>query len=385
MKVVFISNYLNHHQLPFCEAMLKKTDGNFTFVATTPIPEFRIKLGYADMNHEYDFVICAYESDELKQKALKACAEADVAITGSAPDDYIKERLKKRKLTFRYSERIYKNGVNKLQLPIRCLKYFFKHTRHKNLYMLCASAYTAGDYARTFTFLNKTYKWGYFPQIKKYEDIDSLIKTKAPASLLWVGRLIDWKHPELPIEAAKRLQGEGVDFTLNIVGTGELEDMLKQKITEYNLTDRVFMRGSMSPEEVRTYMEKSEIFLFTSDRGEGWGAVLNEAMNSGCAVVASHAIGSAPFLISDGENGTMYCDGNFASFYSKLKELLEDPQKRALFGKNAYKTMIDDWNADSAAERLLVLVKHLNENKKGPVFSKGVCSTAEPLKDDWYK
>ena len=52
-------------------------------------------------------------------------------------------------------------------------------------------------------------------------------------------------------------------------------------------------------------MEKSEIFLFTSDKGEGWGAVLNESMNSACAVVASHAIGSVPFLLKDGENPSL--------------------------------------------------------------------------------
>jgi hypothetical protein len=37
----------------------------------------------------------------------------------------------------------------------------------------------------------------------------------------------------------------------------------------------------MPPEEVRVHMEQSNIYLFTSDFGEGWGAVLNEAMNSG--------------------------------------------------------------------------------------------------------
>ena len=34
-------------------------------------------------------------------------------------------------------------------------------------------------------------------------------------------------------------------------------------------------------------MEKADIFLFTSDRREGWGAVANEAMNSACALVVS--------------------------------------------------------------------------------------------------
>jgi glycosyltransferase involved in cell wall biosynthesis len=59
----------------------------------------------------------------------------------------------------------------------------------------------------------------------------------------------------------------------------------------------------MAPEAVRDHMEAADIFLFTSDFNEGWGAVLNESMNSACAVVASHAIGSVPFLLKDGENG----------------------------------------------------------------------------------
>ena len=57
-------------------------------------------------------------------------------------------------------------------------------------------------------------------------------------------------------------------------------------------------------------MEKTGIFLFTSDRQEGWGAVLNEAMNSGCAVVASHLIGAVPFLKKKKKNGLVYSSGD---------------------------------------------------------------------------
>ena len=77
-------------------------------------------------------------------------------------------------------------------------------------------------------------------------------------------------------------------------------------IREKKLEDCVHMLGAMSPDEVRKHMEQANIFLFTSDRNEGWGAVLNEAMNSGCAVVASHAIGSVPYLIKNGNNGYIY-------------------------------------------------------------------------------
>ena len=88
-------------------------------------------------------------------------------------------------------------------------------------------------------------------------------------------------------------------------------------IRSKGVEDCVEMLGAMSPDEVRAYMERADVFLFTSDFNEGWGAVLNESMNSGCAVVASHAIGSVPFLIKDGVNGLIYENGNQKHFENR--------------------------------------------------------------------
>ena len=381
MKIIFLSNFLNHHQLPLCKAFIENNI-EFYFIATTHVPKSRLVLGYADMNHAYDFVICAYENAENHQKALDLCRTADVVITGSAPDCYIKERLKNKKLTFRYSERIYKIKPPFYQMPLRAVKYFLQNGRHKNLYMLCASAYTAADYAKTATFINKTYKWGYFPEVKKYDNIDALINGKKKNTLLWAGRLIDWKHPENAVEVARRLKQEGYSFTLNIIGTGDMENELKSLILNYGLENCVHMLGSMPPEKVREHMENSEIYLFTSDRQEGWGAVLNESMNSGCAVAASHAIGSVPFLLKDGENGLIYRDGDIDNLYQKVKYLLDNPSKRAEIGIKAYETLCEEWNAENAAKKIIELAKALlSGKKKANLFENGVCSKAEILKD----
>ena len=55
-------------------------------------------------------------------------------------------------------------------------------------------------------------------------------------------------------------------------------------------------------------MEKSHIHLFTSNHLEGWGAVVNEAMNSGCAVVANREAGAVPYLIEHGKEIARKCD-----------------------------------------------------------------------------
>ena len=50
-EVVFFSNYLNHHQLSFCEELVKLTDNNFHFVAQKAISEKRIAFGYRKYDH----------------------------------------------------------------------------------------------------------------------------------------------------------------------------------------------------------------------------------------------------------------------------------------------------------------------------------------------
>ena len=79
-------------------------------------------------------------------------------------------------------------------------------------------------------------------------------------------------------------------------------------------------------------MEKCHIHLFTSDYLEGWGAVVNEAMNSGCVEVANVEVGAAPFLINHGENGLVYKDGSYEDMERQIKFLLDHPAKASKMG-----------------------------------------------------
>ena len=90
---------------------------------------------------------------------------------------------------------------------------------------------------------------------------------------------------------------------MELIGGGEMFNLISETISEKGLEQNVKLLGTMSPVEVRKRMEKASIFLFTSDQNEGWGVVLNEAMNSACAVVANQEIGAVPFLINHSENG----------------------------------------------------------------------------------
>lgn len=383
MKITFFSNFLTHHQVPFCLEMQKRYGDGFKFVATMKIVEERLKLGYKDMDHDYDFVVRAYESKESYQKAFDLALESDIVIMGSTDSDiYIQERLKQDKLTIRYRERIFKEGIvksffNKKKREEIYIKHF-KYRKNKNLYIICASAYGANDCAKFNLYKNKVFKWGYFPQNKKH-DIDELLEKKEQNEIpyiVWAGRFIEWKHPEQVVNIAKRLKQEGIKFRVTMLGVGELLESIRQSIEKEGLTDYIELVGSVSSDKVMDYMEKANIYLFTSDRQEGWGVVLNESMNSGCAVVANKAIGSVPFLIKDGESGIIA--QNEEEFYQGVKRLLADKELRMKVSKNAYKTIDEEWNYITAVDNLQKLFDSIMNNKELEVID-GPASKAEPV------
>lgn len=385
MKIAFLTNYYNHHQKYLSDELYKATKEKYTFIETSTISKERIKLGWGK-DKIPNYVIKNFINDESYKNCMDKIHDVDVAIIGSAPYELIKERLKKNFLTFIYSERIYKHGFKYFKFPKRLFNMYMKYGRYKSLYMLCASAFTAADYAKTATFIGKTYKWGYFPECKYYDNIDEIIECKDPVTILWCGRMMKLKHPDDVLIIAKKLKRDGYRFNLRMIGIGEMEESLKEYVKDNNLQNVVEFLGSMSPNQVRKQMEEAGIYLFTSDKREGWGAVLNESMNSGCAVVASHSIGSVPFLVKDGENALVYESENIEMLYKKVKYLLDNPEVQQRLGKKAYFTIIEEWNAEEAAKRFINLSSHIIAGEEAPdLYESGPCSKAEIIKDNWYK
>lgn len=378
MKIVFYSNFINHHQVPLADALYELTDKNYVFVATMPLPEAFAKNGYEDYSNK-PYLLKAYESKESFDKAMKLAEEADVVILGSAPGCYLKKRLQENKLTFRYSERWFKRLKNRFMNPYYLLRDHYRYL-NKPLYMLAASAYTARDVNGIGLYRKKIYKWGYFTEVDTPAKIIEVKKsTSNTISLMWCARFIDWKHPELAIKLIYRLKQEGYNICLDMYGSGEKLESMVQLAKKLRVDDIVNFKGSVPNAEILSQMRKHDIFLFTSDKAEGWGAVLNESMANGCAVVASNLIGSVPFLIKDGENGCIFESENLESLYEKITFLLDNPRQKNKIQQNALKTMQEVWNARNAAKQLLLLIKALQTSDMSLIPQEGPCSVAEKI------
>lgn len=361
-KLIFVSNYFNHHQKALAEEFVRIYGDNYAFVAMTPFNQKRLAIGYSDMN-QAPFVLRAYENPESAREARMLIDESECVIVGGMPVSLVSSRLKQDKITFLQSERFLKGPLWKD--AARIVKYFTfaggraqARDKHAKFYLLCAGGFTAWDYGLCGLFRNKAYRWGYFTEFKNY-DRDALISHKEHGLILWAGRFLDWKHPDLAVRVASNLKAAGKTFRLKIIGSGEMHDELARMIDAMTLHDCVELTGALPNEALRSEMERAQIFLFTSDRGEGWGAVLSEAMNSGCVTVAGDRIGSAPYLINDGHNGLLFRNKSLDDLTRKVSSLLDDPERCSELGRNAYGTISGEWSPRTAAHRFVELSDRL--------------------------
>lgn len=368
ISVVFVSNYINHHQIPFCNAMDRLLQGNFTFVQTEPMEEERVRMGWHD-GERPEYVRLYYREEADCRKLIAGC---DILLFGGTDDEsYIAERLEKGLPVIRISERLYKTGQWKAVSPRGLVKKYKDHTRYRKapVYLLCAGGYVPSDFHIIRSYPGKMFCWGYFPEQKHY-NVEELLARKGFGEdripyLLWAARMIGWKHPELPLETARYLKDKKVEFHMDIIGDGELGPRMREMAEDFRLGDCVRFLGYQPPEAVRGYMEKADIYLFTSDRQEGWGAVANEAMNSGCALIADHMIGAVPFLVRNGENGLVYEDGRKAHLFALTERAVKDRIYCKQLGRKAYETIAKAWNAEYAAQQLLNLMEMILGREEG--------------------
>ncbi len=381
MKLIFVSNYFNHHQQPASDRLYelcREHGGSYIFMQTEAMEEERVRMGWGEVFKNTPYLMNYWEEPVRCQRLID---EADVVIFGGTDDEsYIQSRLQARKPVWRYMERLYKQGRYKFISPRGIKKKYLDHTRYHGdrVYLLCAGAYVAGDFRLVLAYPGKKFRYGYFPAYKSY-DLDKLMagkqqKKTGVTNLFWAARMIDWKHPEEPVELAAALKQAGYKFHMNIAGGGEMERAVQELAEKLQVLDVVTFLGSQNPDIVRRYMEESDIYLATSDYGEGWGAVINEAMNSGCAVVANGAMGAGPYLIENGKNGFLYSNYRKKDLLEFVKRLLDHPTEREEMGRAAYHTIESLWNPNLAAERLFACMYAEFCGRQIPEFAEGPMS-----------
>ncbi len=155
--------------------------------------------------------------------------------------------------------------------------------------------------------------------LRKAEEPLELPQTAQRPCFVTVGRLCHAKHYDRLIRVAKRLRENGRQFTVCIIGDGEDREELAQLITDFKLTDTVFLLGRR--DNPYPFVRHADAFLLCS-RYEGLPTVLYEAILLKTPCISTEVAGAREIV--DEAFGTV-CENSEGAFFAAVDRVLEDP------------------------------------------------------------
>ena len=164
-----------------------------------------------------------------------------------------------------------------------------------------------------------------------------------------MGRLVYQKAPHLILDIAKELSEEG--FVFNLVGGGEMESEIRQRVDEESLTN-VILHGAKPRSEALQIMAKSGTFLLAS-RWEGLPIAPVEAMAMGLAVVISDVNGNTE-VVRDEVDGRVSPSEDQHAFAQRLRAVVSEPDSTIKYIANGRKRVVEHFT------RQRVVAQHLD-------------------------
>lgn len=422
MRFCLVTTIVSPHQMPLARQLTSHLGAdNFRYVARYAECEGRTQLGWKEASGPPAWVLQPAVQLEHAAEAAAWMANADVVLCGLRDLNLLADRIRRQKVTLYMSERWWKPPWGMLRLldprfawmafrfrqlaNSPWLHYLPTGTRAADDMSRIADFYTPGklsscqalarqrnNSATSPSHCSRLHLWGYFTEPPAPPL--SCRRREGALRILWAGRMLRLKRVDTLIKAMESLIRDGYDIHLTLVGHGPEESRLRKMANavarkqgdatrssesvppsrDITVIPRIEFQPPVPIAEVRGLMRKADVYVLPSNGYEGWGAVANEAMSEGCAVIASEAAGSAKTMIRDGENGLLFKAGDWRQLAAQLERLYNDEPLRFQLAQAGQKTILTEWSPIVAAERLVALCEALLAHKTPPVFTTGPLS-----------
>lgn len=155
-----------------------------------------------------------------------------------------------------------------------------------------------------------------------------------PLKLAYFGRMEQKQKGVLGFASlARMLDDKGVDYTLDLVGSGPDKDALKRSLPE---SGKIRYSEQVPHSEMLEKLPAYDVFLQVS-KYEGFGLSMIEAMARKVIPCVTRASGGASYLIDDGINGFTAGIGDIEGISSALERISRmSPDEAAAMGGRAY-------------------------------------------------
>lgn len=342
MKVAFYLNVISPHQLPLAREVVRSVGAdNFTYVYVENFLSDRKAMGWDDS----DIPNWCIKGDENRSELI----EADLLYTGIRCPNLIAKRVQLGKRTYYCSERCFKPiqfgrfllpGFLRMILPSyrKMAMDMVELLNHQLVKYLSCGPWAAMDMKKIGLNSNQIIPWGYFVEKGKYPEGRLFLGGKL--RVLWVGRISWLKRVDTIIKAVSNLKNY---VELTIVGDGPD----KADVQELSKGISVEFISSQPIEKIREIMRENDVFVFSSNAMDGWGAVVNEALEEGMYVIGTKDTGSCASML--GEEDVYKC-GDWRRLIKLLKGCVEKKIAGELKGQG-----IGMWSASEASQRFLAI------------------------------
>jgi glycosyltransferase involved in cell wall biosynthesis len=147
--------------------------------------------------------------------------------------------------------------------------------------------------------------------------------------VLFPARIVQQKDPLLMVEVAAALRDRGVDFQVHVLGEGDLEGAVRERVAALSLGDQVKIHPPTATPQ--RWYAACDALLLTSEF-EGVPAVVFEAMAMGLPVVAAALPGHSELLGED-YDGLVEPRDSVERYVEELAKLAEDRSYKESHGQ----------------------------------------------------
>ncbi|NOY53563.1 MAG: glycosyltransferase family 4 protein [Deltaproteobacteria bacterium] len=167
----------------------------------------------------------------------------------------------------------------------------------------------------------------------------------------FVSKLWEGKGHTVALKAITGVLKKHPDVKLLLVGEGDLEPSLRERVREYGIEASVIFAGFRTKiAEITALCD----FCILPSFYEGMGRVLLEAGASGKAVVAT-TVGGIPDVVVDGKTGILIPPGEPSLLAEAMLRLLNDPGLRLRMGENARRRIGEKFDAGTMVDEIVAV------------------------------
>lgn len=179
--------------------------------------------------------------------------------------------------------------------------------------------------------------------------------------IIFVGRLEEVKGIIYLINAVNQLKNKNLDFEIDIIGVGSLEDALKEEIRKKNLKKYFNFLGTKTQKELINLYSNSDIFVLPST-WEGFPVTILEAWNFKLPVIATN-VGGVSKVCTNNKNALIIPSKNSEAIKNAMLKLIEDKNLRKKLGVNGRKLVEEKYGWEKVNRKIEEIYKKARGEK----------------------